>query len=247
MPTIAITPLGAIPRRGKSSQKLVGDSRHAIRVCATLSLVLGFQAMAAAPAAVATLPSALLARPVSLPAPVPELRKNPGLFRSIIEAAFPATIESKPAALDPVPVPVETAGTPDELMPFGGRSVPRWLVHSVLKAAHVTGVDPVYMLTLADVESSFSNEAKAPTSSAEGLFQFIDRTWLETVHLHAADYGFEPAARAIKLVDGEPILVDEKDRAWLMSLRTDPYFSALMAGELIKDVERALQAEGDRE
>jgi len=32
-----------------------------------------------------------------------------------------------------------------------------------------------------------------------------------------------------------------------MSLRTDPYFSALMAGELIKDVERALQAEGERE
>ncbi|HET9583209.1 MAG TPA: lytic transglycosylase domain-containing protein, partial [Bradyrhizobium sp.] len=38
-----------------------------------------------------------------------------------------------------------------------------------------------------------------------------------------------------------------KDRAWVMSLRTDPYFSALMAGELIKDVERALQAQGERE
>ena len=33
----------------------------------------------------------------------------------------------------------------------------------------------------------------------------------------------------------------------MMSLRTDPYFSALMAGELIKDVERALQAQGERE
>ncbi len=245
MPTIAITPLGAIPRRGSNGLNSRIGGRHAIRLCATLSLVLGFQAMAAAPAAIATLPSALMARPVSAPAPVPELRRNPGLFRSIIEAAFPAAAPRKPAQEDSVPV--ETAGNPDELMPFGGRMIPRWLVLSVLKAAHVTGVDPVYMLTLADVESSLSNEAKAPTSSAQGLFQFIDRTWLETVHFHAADYGFEPAAKAIKIVDGEPALENEKDRAWIMSLRTDPYFSALMAGELIKDVERALQAQGERE
>lgn len=245
MPTIAITPVGAIPRPVTGAQTNARRGRHAIRLCATLSLVLGFQAMAAAPAAVATLPSALLARPVSAPLPVPEFRKNPGLFRSIIEAAFPKATQRKPAPADPVPV--AAFDDPDELMLFGGRTVPRWLVHSVLKAAHVTGVDPVYMLTLADVESSLSNEAKAPTSSAEGLFQFIDRTWLETVYLHAADYGFEAAAKAIRLVDGEPVVGDDKDRAWIMSLRTDPYFSALMAGELIKDVERALQAQGERE
>lgn len=201
--------------------------------------------MAAVPAAVATLPSALMARPVSAPAPVPELRRNPGLFRSIIEAAFPAATPVKPAPADSVPV--QTADNPDELIPFGGRTIPRWLVHSVLKAAHVTGVDPVYMVTLADVESSLSNEAKASTSTAQGLFQFIDSTWLETVHLHAADYGFAAAAKAIRIVDGDPTVADDKDRAWIMSLRTDPYFSALMAGELIKDVERALQAQGERE
>jgi hypothetical protein len=245
MPTIAITPLGAIPRRGNNVHMATRGGRHAIRLCATLSLVLGFQAMAAVPAAVATLPSALMARPVSAPAPVPELRRNPGLFRSIIEAAFPAAVPLKQAPADSVPV--ETADNPDELIPFGGRTIPRWLVHSVLKAAHVTGVDPVYMVTLADVESSLSNEAKASTSTAQGLFQFIDSTWLETVHLHAADYGFAAAAKAIRIVDGDPTVADDKDRAWIMSLRTDPYFSALMAGELIKDVERALQAQGERE
>jgi hypothetical protein len=103
------------------------------------------------------------------------------------------------------------------------------------------------MMTLADVESSLSPGAKAPTSSAQGLFQFIDRTWLETVYVHAADYGFGAASEAIKLVDGEATIAREKDREWVMSLRTDPYFSALMAGELIKDVERALQAQGERE
>jgi Transglycosylase SLT domain len=219
--------------------------------------MVGFQGMTAGPAAVATLPSALTARPFAI-APVvktapavttasysPALGKDPGLFRAIIEGAFSFTKpQPKP---EPETYGVETAGDPDELIPFSGRNVPRWLVHSILKAAHVTGVDPVYMMTLADVESSLSPEAKAPTSSAQGLFQFIDSTWLETVHVHAADYGFGAAAQAIKIVDGEVTVPSAKDREWIMSLRTDPYFSALMAGELIKDVERSLQAQGERE
>ncbi len=214
--------------------------------------------MTAGPAAVATLPSALVARPYAaapraiVAAPIvtasmdftPQLGKEPGLFRSILEGAF-SFRKPRPAAPKPEDM-AESAGDPDEVIPFGGRNIPRWLVHSILKAAHVTGVDPVYMMTLADVESSLSPEAKAPTSTAQGLFQFIDRTWLEIVQLHAADYGFGAAAEAIKTVDGEPV-VSDKDREWIMNLRTDPYFSALMAGELIKDVERALFTQGERE
>jgi hypothetical protein len=219
--------------------------------------------MMAGPAAVATLPSALnaellasaeqaaSAEALAPRAPIvsaamefqPELLKAPGVFKSILDGAFSFTRPRKP---QPAPQEVEAAGDPDELIPFSGRRVPRWLVHSILKAAHVTGVDPVYMMTLADVESSLSPEAKASTSSAKGLFQFIDRTWLEIVQTHAADYGFTAAAEAIRTVGDDPV-VNEKDREWVMNLRTDPYFSALMAGELIKDVERALQAQGERE
>ncbi|WP_230532986.1 transglycosylase SLT domain-containing protein [Microvirga roseola] len=215
--------------------------------------------MVAGPAAVATLPSALTARPYAVaPKPViepklqtaslqftPRLASDPALFRAIIEEAFPF-VKRRSAKPVQQPTPEELAGDPDELIAFGGRNVPRWLVHSILKAAHVTGVDPVYMMTLADVESSLSPEAKARTSSAEGLFQFIDSTWIETVYAHAADYGFQGAAEAIRYVNGE-LAVDPKHREWVMNLRTDPYFSALMAGELIKDVERALQAQGERE
>ncbi len=215
--------------------------------------MMGVQAVTAGPAAVATLPSALLAKRSALPeqpvvtasvAFTPKLAKDPGLFKAILDGAF-SLGKSKPAKPEPRD-PAEVAGDPDELIPFNGRNIPRWLVHSILKAAHATGVDPVYMMTLADVESSLSPEAKASTSSAQGLFQFIDRTWLEIVHLHAADYGFAAAAAAIRNVDGDPV-VSDRDREWIMNLRTDPYFSALMAGELIKDVERALQARGERE
>lgn len=226
--------------------------RRSFSLLLTVGVLMGFQGVTAGPAAVATLPSALMARPYTLaPTPVasldftPSLGQKPGLFRDIIDGAFSAVRTRKPKP-KPDPYPEEAAGNPNELIPFSGRNVPRWLVHAILKAAHVTGVDPVYMMTLADVESSLSPEAKAPTSTAEGLFQFIDRTWLETVYFHAADYGFGAAAGAIRMVDGDPV-VSDKDREWVMSLRTDPFFSALMAGELIKDVERALQAQGERE
>jgi hypothetical protein len=176
----------------------------------------------------------------------PGLAKNPGVFASILETAFPRPkpMEKRP---EPKPVPTATLENPEELMAFGGKTAPRWLVQSVLRAAHVTGVDPVYLMTLADVESSLSPGAKAPTSSAEGLFQFIDRTWLETVHAHAAEHGFGAVAEAITMVDGDPVITDDKARAWVMSLRRDPYFSALMACELISDIQRELQSDGERE
>lgn len=227
------------------------------RVLASVGLLVGFQGMTAAPAAVATLPSALMARPfapaqrdvdiVDIKVELPPLIQAPELFGTILKTAY--SPQEKPLArLPPAPADTEySVENPDEMIPFNGRSAPRWLVHSILKAARVTGVDPVYMMTLADIESSLSPEAKAPTSTAEGLFQFIDRTWLETVYNHASDYGFSAAAAAIRMVDGDPVVIKPKDRQWVMNLRCDPYFSALMAGELIKDVERALRAQGERE
>lgn len=181
----------------------------------------------------------------------PALAKNPNLFSSILDAAFPVAkpLLEKPAEKRPESEVVPTAAleNPDEPMAFGGKTVPRWLVESILKAAQVAGVDPVYLMTLADVESSLSPEAKASTSSAEGLFQFIDRTWIETVNAHAAAHGFTAAAEAISYGKDGELAIDEKAQGWVMSLRRDPYFSALMACELIKDIARELQASGERE
>ncbi len=254
----ARTLLCAVPQPVADVRKT--GSRRSLHLALAAGLIMGFQGLTAGPAAVATIPNGLLARPAAVPAVqeditgsvvtasaafTPKLAKDPGLFKAILDGAFSIV---KPRAEKPAsPTISETeVGDPDELIPFNGRNVPRWLVHSILKAAHATGADPVYMMTLADVESSLSPEAKARTSSAQGLFQFIDSTWIETVYHHAADYGFKAAAEAIRYVNGE-LAVDPKDREWVMSLRTDPYFSALMAGELIKDVERALHSQGERE
>jgi Transglycosylase SLT domain len=123
---------------------------------------------------------------------------------------------------------------PGELLRFGEMQVPRWIVETILRASDVTGVDPVYMMALADKESSFLPDSKARTSSAEGLFQFLSATWLELVHKFGARHGLADEAASIQLVDGQYVIPEETMREHVLDLRRDPYLSALMAAEMKK-------------
>ena len=84
---------------------------------------------------------------------------------------------------------------------------------------------------------------RAPTSSAVGLYQFLEGTWLEVLNEHAAKHGFTAAADAITVVAGRPTVIDPENRRWILSLREDPYLSALMAGELVKKTQDRLAQE----
>lgn len=79
-------------------------------------------------------------------------------------------------------------------------------------AAKAVGVDPKLMLTVAQVESGLNPNASAGTSSAKGLFQFINSTWNETVSKYGKRHG---------IVNGTSPL--------------DPKANALMAAEYIKN------------
>ena len=59
---------------------------------------------------------------------------------------------------------------------------------AIHRAAASTGVDFSYLLGQARIESGFNPNARAKTSSATGLFQFIDQTWLGTVKQHGAKH-----------------------------------------------------------
>lgn len=124
----------------------------------------------------------------------------------------------------------------DEISPsyvyFGDRRVSRWIVDAITRAAEATGADPVYMMALADKESSFIPFNKAATSSAEGLFQFISSTWLEVIRSFGAKHGYRAEAEAIKMIDGQLAVADERMREHILGLRRNAYVSALMAGEL---------------
>ena len=55
--------------------------------------------------------------------------------------------------------------------------VPKNVYDAIKNAAAKTGVNFTYLMEKAAVESSFNPDAKAKTSSATGLFQFIEQTW----------------------------------------------------------------------
>ena len=56
---------------------------------------------------------------------------------------------------------------------------------AIRQAAQSTGISFDYLLTTAKIESNFNPSAQASTSSAKGLYQFIDQTWLGTMYTSA--------------------------------------------------------------
>ncbi|MCB8822286.1 transglycosylase SLT domain-containing protein [Microvirga rosea] len=122
----------------------------------------------------------------------------------------------------------------DDHVTFDTMRVPRWIVDTILRASEETGVDPVYMMALADKESSFLPQNRAATSSAEGLFQFVTGTWLEVVRSFGAKYGYRAEAEAIQVEDGQLNVSEDNMRNHILGLRRNPYVSALMAAEMLK-------------
>src|SRR6478736_3902559 len=104
---------------------------------------------------------------------------------------------------------------------------------SIKQAAATTGASFEYPLTTAKMESNFNPKAAATTSSARGLFQFIDQTWLGTVKEAGPHLGYDKYADAITKNDSGSYSVDDPAaRAAIMRLRDDPEAASAMAGVL---------------
>jgi hypothetical protein len=116
------------------------------------------------------------------------------------------------------------------------------VVAALQKAAAATGSDFHYLLGTAMRESSLKPAAQSSTSSAGGLFQFIDQTWLGLVKNHGAKYGLGVLADAITQgKDGRYRAASDSDRSAILALKKDPQISALMAGEYAKSTQSAMQ------
>jgi hypothetical protein len=121
----------------------------------------------------------------------------------------------------------------NDILAFEDMKVPRWLAETVVRAARATNIDPAYMMALADKESSLLPDSKNRASSAEGLFQFVESTWLEVMRRYGSKHGYAAEAEAIQVNQGRPVVADSEQREAILNLRRDPYVSALMAGEMI--------------
>ncbi len=107
---------------------------------------------------------------------------------------------------------------------------------AIQRASTATGVDFTFLMRTARRESGGNPAAKASTSSASGLFQFVDQTWLATLKQHGAKYGYARYADLItKGSDGRFRVADGDARQAVMALKLDPHAASLMAGELTSD------------
>jgi hypothetical protein len=119
------------------------------------------------------------------------------------------------------------------------------IVGDIKRASRAANVDFGYMMAQAAQESSFKPGAKATTSSATGLFQFIDSTWLQSVKQHGAKYGLGQYAAQISTDEnGQPHVADPAVKQQILDLRKDPQISSQIAAEFAKsnkdEVERVL-------
>jgi hypothetical protein len=104
---------------------------------------------------------------------------------------------------------------------------------AIKQAATSTGASFHYLLATAKMESDFNPAAGASTSSAHGLYQFIEQTWLATVKEAGGQVGYGRYAEAIsKTSSGDYGVADPAARRDIMKLRDDPVASSAMAGVL---------------
>ncbi|HVV39801.1 MAG TPA: transglycosylase SLT domain-containing protein [Nitrobacter sp.] len=107
------------------------------------------------------------------------------------------------------------------------------IANAIRQAADATGASFEYLLTTAKMESNFNPQATASTSSAKGLYQFIDQTWLGTVKEAGPALGYNGYAAAItKSPSGTYSVSDPATRDAILKLRDDPAIASAMAGVL---------------
>jgi hypothetical protein len=213
----------------------------------------------------AKLPAAFDAGPNAIKVPVAQ---SPTPFTMVVADAAPADplaaiapvapVEATQAELQkqiilsiPLTNPPTSEGSEDDepmsreltdYMEFEDMRVPVWIVDTIMRASKLTGADPVYMMALADKESSFLPGNKASTSSAVGLFQFISSTWFEVVRSFGPAHGLLAEAQSIENAAGKLSVPDETMREHILGLRRNPYISALMAAEMMKRDKAKIEA-----
>ncbi len=109
-------------------------------------------------------------------------------------------------------------------------AVPQSLAYVLNSAGEKSNVDFDYLLQTAMRESALNPSAKAPSSSAVGLFQFLESTWLQVMKEQGPRLGYQQYADAItRDSDGDYTIRNKSLRKEILALREDPQVAADMA------------------
>jgi hypothetical protein len=118
----------------------------------------------------------------------------------------------------------------DSLLNTGER-----ITAAIRSASQQTGISFDYLMKTAYRESALNPKAAAQTSSAVGLFQFIDSTWLQTVKEDGPAFGLQAQANQIeRTANGHYFVRDPQARADILKLRENPEIASTMAAAFSK-------------
>jgi hypothetical protein len=115
--------------------------------------------------------------------------------------------------------------------PAATRGIDPTVVGAIARASAAAHVDFGYLMAQAKQESDFQPTARATTSSATGLFQFIESTWLSAVKQYGAKYGLGQYAAQISQDSGAPQVASPTVRRQILALRDNPTISSELAAE----------------
>jgi hypothetical protein len=125
--------------------------------------------------------------------------------------------------------------------PIGPGRAATAVTSAIRNAANATGTSFDYLLATAKIESGLDPSLTMKSSSAAGLFQFIDQTWLGTLKQAGPAFGYGDYANAISRNSSGHYSVDNPEmRREIMKLRNDPSANAVMAGVLTQQNAAAL-------
>ncbi len=125
--------------------------------------------------------------------------------------------------------------------PIGPSGAATAVTSAIRNAASATGTSFNYLLATAKIESDLDPSLTMKSSSATGLFQFIDQTWLGTLKQAGPAFGYGDYAHAIsRNAAGHYSVADPEMRKAIMKLRNDPTANAVMAGVLTQQNAAAL-------
>lgn len=166
----------------------------------------------------------------------PELRAAEALYRAALRVPGPARLRFASTSAPPGSRIVAALAAADALLrtPSAQSAVPS--EPGLAAAAAATGVDVLYLRRTAQAESGFNPFARATTSSARGLFQFIEQTWLRAVARWGARHGLVREAQLVRFDRaGRAYVADAVQARAILALRYDPDLSARMAAELARE------------
>lgn len=209
----------------------LAETRLALRASARLVVARGVHAPAAAPAEVL----AMLAQD-------PSVRAAAAVYRAaLLRPERRAGLDLSPSAATPHDQIAQAAWLVDRLLaPSAGADVLDAggvdLRSAIAQASRMAGVDETFMRRTAMRESGLNTYAIASSSSARGLFQFVDQTWLSSVAKWGARHGLAREAAAVRFgPGGRAYVADPREQRAILMLRYKPAYSARLAAELVAE------------